>query len=498
MLKIHFMQDGSRFLQRSLQFLLIAGCCLSMGVYAQTPEDSLRNIQLYKESIDRWNKEERITSLPKADSTLTTSENGSGFICSSAHLAIGMDVQVIPGAQSQVYQYTSTGEVAEFRLSDRIIPRVGLSLLSGNGVFEWYMYLPIDIDRPDTNKLRLHTAMETGFSVFPMASRSKRIEPFFGVSCMPAFIEPGDAGNLLSGVNNATVDLIFTPLHAGLSMQNDDVRLTLYGAYIPQNGFDVYLQPEMTEHFQLAPFMAGAQLAYVLPSVADRTDDCTTGNLKLRTADYVARKKLSGLTLAIGLGQGYHVQQSPLFKEYPYLVSPTNSGMFVDLALGIYIASKDIQVNYSYRRREYQLDGTYSYSYANPKGIYQFSYITRTARTFEAYKFWYDWSGIAFFAGPALSIEDLHAHISYSLDPEGTSAFDLYESENSIEPGISAGWEFRPDRLRWAYLRSTIRWMPFLAIDTDSNGKFYADQLEFTGIQLFILPFRWGRSYRGL
>lgn len=492
------MQDGSRFLQRSLQFLLIAGCCLSMRVYAQTPEDSLRNIQLYKESIDRWNKEERITTLPKADSTLTTSENGPGFICSSAQLTIGMDMQVIPGSRSQIYQYTSTGEVAEYRLTDRVIPRLGLSLISGNGAFEWYMYMPRNMDVPETSKLTLYTGMETGFSVFPMATKARQIAPFFGISCMPAFLAPGGEGKVISGVNNASVDRLFTPLHAGLSMRIGDARLTVSGAYIPQNGFDVYLQPEMTEHFQLAPFMAGAQLAYVLPSVAERTDDCTTGNLKLRTADYVARKKLSGITLAIGLGQGYHVQQSPLFDAYPFLISPTNSGIFLDLGLGLYIASKDIQVNYSYRRREYQLDDTYSYSDTNPKSFYQFSYIARTARTFEAYKFWYDWSGIAFFAGPAISIEDLHAHISYNLDSLEPGVFAIYDNSTSIQPGISAGWEFRPDRLRWAYLRSTIRWMPFLAIDTENNGKFYADQLEFTGIQLFILPFRWGRSYRGL
>lgn len=492
------MQDGSRFLQRSLQYLLIAGCCLSMGVYAQTPEDSLRNIQLYKESIDRWKKQERVTTLPKADSTLSATESGSGFICSSAQLAFGLDAQVIPGAQSQVYQYTSTGEVAAFRLTDRIIPRLGISMLSGNGVFEWYMYLPRNIDLPETSELTLYTGMETGFSVFPMASGSKRIEPFFGGSCMPAFIAPGGAGKLLSGINNATVDQLFTPLHVGLSMKIDDVRLTLSGAYLPQNGFDVYLQPDVTEHYQLSPFMGRVHLAYVLPSVAERTDNCTTGNLKLRTADYVARKKLSGLTLAIGLGQGYHVQQSPLFEAYPFLVSPTNSGMFLDLGLGLYIASKDIQVNYSYRRREYELDDMYTFSYTHPKSFYQFSYIARTARTFEVYKFWYDWSGIAFFAGPAISIEDLHAHISYNLDSVGPGVFAIYDNSTSIQPGISAGWEFRPDRLKWVYLRSTIRWMPFLAIDTENNGKFYADQLEFTGIQLFILPFRWGRSYRGL
>lgn len=480
-------------------YLLLAFVCLhALCSTAQTPSDPMQNISIYEEAESNWNAEKKNAEKYQLDSAKVFGNIGQSFVCSSSKIALGADLQYISKAGSMVYQYLNTGELASYALDNVFTPRLSLSLLSGNGMFEWYTALPRRKEMPSKEKLTMYSGMETGFSVFPLPGQKDHvISPFFGVSCMPIIMTMGGNGKTLSASHNAAVDKLLTPIHAGLAAEFGKVRLTVSGAYIPQNGFDVYMDFDHIEHFQIAPFMTQVRLDLVLPSTVERTDSCVNGNIKVKTADYLLRKKLSGLTMAIGLGQGYYVRKSALYEDLPFLVNPTTTGLFLDLAIGWYLAPSDIQVNFSYRHKaSVYTDGSLT-SDTNPKGFYQHKTSIRISRTLEVYKFWHDWSGIAFFAGPSLSFEYYLTDITYSPEYLNGTVEVTDDESNTIQPGISAGWEFRPDRLQWIYLRSTIRWMPFLHIDTESNGKVYPDQLEFTGIQLFIMPFRLRPSYRG-
>jgi hypothetical protein len=110
--------------------------------------------------------------------------------------------------------------------------------------------------------------------------------------------------------------------------------------------------------------------------------------------------------------------------------------------------------------------------------------LLRKSITLEVFRFWADYHGFAVFAGPAFSYEKLRVEETHG----NQSNLGVKEG---WRPGITLGWDIRPNRLQSWYLRTNIRYFPGMHVSMPSHQKIRFDQMEFNFIQLVIFPGRW-------
>jgi hypothetical protein len=87
------------------------------------------------------------------------------------------------------------------------------------------------------------------------------------------------------------------------------------------------------------------------------------------------------------------------------------------------------------------------------------------------------------FVGPSVSYEWLFA--------EQNNGSNKYQGQfDGVKPGLTFGWDIRPNRIQTWYLRTNLRWTPNLNVVMDNGGTMRLSQLEFNFIQLVIFPER--------
>lgn len=192
-------------------------------------------------------------------------------------------------------------------------------------------------------------------------------------------------------------------------------------------------------------------------------------------ADSLSREgKLNGLTLAIGPSASMFLKTSDHNAAVaPYLGNHQLANVFADLGLGYYFYRPDVQVNLAYRRIRSSIS---AYDYTQE--------AERKTLALEAYVFFTDYHGFVPFVGPLIGQEWLKVS---EVNPAG-----VHETEKwaGLKPGITFGWDIRPNRLQAWYLRTNLRWVPNLNVKMSTNKTVTFDQLEFNFIQLVVFPNR--------
>jgi hypothetical protein len=118
---------------------------------------------------------------------------------------------------------------------------------------------------------------------------------------------------------------------------------------------------------------------------------------------------------------------------------------------------------------------------------YDFSQVVmRKALTFEICKFIFDYNGFDPYIGPAVSYEWLNVS---ETNQSGITSNQGYEG---VKPGITVGWEIRPTKMMFLYLRSNLRYFPNLKVKMNDSKYVYLDQLEFDFFQVVFFPQRIG------
>jgi hypothetical protein len=198
------------------------------------------------------------------------------------------------------------------------------------------------------------------------------------------------------------------------------------------------------------------------------------GKTKRITDSLTILHRLSGLTLAIGPSAAFFLRSSPHNENTaPYLDNHKVTKVFPEFCLGYYLHRLDLQFNFAYRSMKSELDA------------YDFSQVAkRQALTFEIYKFICDYNGFDAFVGSAVSYEWLYVRET------NQSGFTSNEKYNGVKPGITFGWDIRPNRLQIFYLRTNLRYFPNLNVKMNDGKNVFFDQLEFNFIQLVIFPER--------
>jgi hypothetical protein len=202
--------------------------------------------------------------------------------------------------------------------------------------------------------------------------------------------------------------------------------------------------------------------------------DWLSGKTKRITDSLSNKHRLKGFTLVMGPSASFFSKASPHNQSIaPYLYNHQVTNVFPEFCLGYYLYKPDLQFNISYRNMKSELSAY---------GFIQLA--KRRALTFETYKFVCDYNGFDVFIGPALSYEWL------SVIETNQSAITYSEKYHGIKPGITFGWDIRPNNLQMFYLRTNLRYFPNMNVKMNDNKDVSFDQLEFNFIQLVFFPGR--------
>ena len=110
--------------------------------------------------------------------------------------------------------------------------------------------------------------------------------------------------------------------------------------------------------------------------------------------------------------------------------------------------------------------------------------LNRLSIALEGYKFFADYHGFAPFIGPALSYERLKVK---ETDPVNSTTTT---TQQGIHPGLTFGWDIRPNKLQFFYLRTNLRYFPTLHVDMPSGKQVSFNNLEVNFIQFVLFPGR--------
>jgi hypothetical protein len=237
----------------------------------------------------------------------------------------------------------------------------------------------------------------------------------------------------------------------------------------PSNSQDYYVNPTTVSTLKTPPISINFTYKVMLETTLSAERDWKSGRTASITDQLASEGKLNGFTLSVGPSSSMYLASSAFNRDQaPYLHQHKIVNVFPEFGVGYYLHQPDVQFNLVYRS---------NVSEQNAYGTQQRA--ERQAITFEAYKFLFDYHGFAAFLGPAIS------HESLNVRHDGESA-----SFNGLKPGLTFGWDIRPNRLQSWLLRTNLRWFPNLDV-TMSNGQTVPmDQLEFNFIELVVFPGR--------
>lgn len=217
----------------------------------------------------------------------------------------------------------------------------------------------------------------------------------------------------------------------------------------------------------------GFRLGYkwMIETTLSAEKDWESGRTRFLTDTLAKLKRLDGFTIGIGPSVGFFLNETQGLEAG--MPQHRIGNVYPELMAGYYWHEPDIQLSTVFR--DYK-SSTAAY------GLEQI--LSRRAFTLEAYKFLGDYHGFVPFIGPALSYESWSAQTTLNEQIIAEGEFE------GIKPGLTFGWDIRPNRLQFFYLRTALRWFPNMNMQQNNGVSFSLDQLEVNFIQLVLLPGR--------
>ncbi|MCC6461162.1 MAG: hypothetical protein IT260_11865 [Saprospiraceae bacterium] len=375
------------------------------------------------------------------------------------------------GTDNRVFLPTQPGNTTPGELERRTLGPHGESrfLLGGThfwGHADFYLAVPL----ATFNREGYSTGAESVFQFFPWKIRDRKLRPYLGFSWLSAHYRQGEG---------PTMKRSRFPLLAGVLYNFDHQLFELGLGYNAAHTFRYYTSPTVESKIQTPPLWLSFGYKWMFETTINAEKNWRTGRTRVLTDSLAARHRLRGLTLAIGPSEALFVRKSPHNEAVaPYIDRHVASKAFLDVNIGYYLYRPDLQLNLVWR------------GYRNSIGAYGYSQkVQRRALSFEAIKFLADYHGFAVFAGPVLSYEQLRVT---DTDANGGRIEGRFEG---MKPGLTFGWDIRPDYLQTYYLRTTLRYFPKLPVAMPGGRRFFFDTLELNFIQLVVFPGRIGKGY---
>lgn len=299
---------------------------------------------------------------------------------------------------------------------------------------------------------------------YPWRIEKNKLRPYVGISMNPFSYQQNDGPK---------VSKTYFPLMAGFNFMKGNNQFELGAVFNYKRDFDYAISRTQLGMAKIQPFIIGATYKYTLETTGGVEKDWRNGTTAKRTKALAAAGKLNSFSLAVGPTSAFRIKSSNYLKTKYAFAGEHNYKTTLELGAGYYWHKPDVQANIAYRTFKSKID---AYGYHQD--------AKRTAITLEAYKFLFDFHGFVPFIGPSLSYENLTINEKDGNNATVTNTF------KGVQPGITFGWDIRPDRLQAFLLRTNLRWQPNLNVTMNDGSKNALDQLEFNFIQLVIFPGR--------
>lgn len=365
--------------------------------------------------------------------------------------------QTTVGTSWQYFSNRGTGI-----LSNPLLPASQANLVIGGTHFWGHADFIVSIPVYRVHKSNYLSGVETGFRAYPWRIEDNKVRPFVGGSWNPASFQKGE-GSRLSWHE--------FPLSAGITYNIKNVLVDFVVAYHPSRQKDYYLQENEAVKIQTHKYRFNIGLKWMFDSTLSAEEQWKNGKTAWMTDTLEKLGRLNGWTIGIGPSSSMFLKSSNHNEVLGAQWHQHKSNrVFPEFGLGYYFHRHDLQLNLAYRNIK-----------SEQVAFGQSQNAKRQSTTLEMFKFFSDYHGFAPFIGPSISMERLS--LSESNQSEKYKA-TLYR------PGITFGWDIRPNRIQSFYLRTNLRWIPGLKLQTKDQLHFHFDQLEFNFIQLVIFPGR--------
>lgn len=380
-----------------------------------------------------------------------------------AQLLIGADYRFMPGIYTQTTYLNAENQPQATTLNNQHEARLLIGATHFWGHADLYVAFPVkNWSKGNTD---FSTGIETGAKYYPWRIEHNKIRPYAGVSLNTSSFKQN---------GGPTQTKVQFPLLAGLTFSRDRHLLELGFAFNYNNKAIYYVSRNDFTRIKTYPLWISFGYKFMLDATIGDEKEWLDGTTKERTKELVREGKLSGFSLAVGPSSTWFTRTSEYNNEQrPYLGNHKIEGGFFEFGAGYYFQPWDAHINLSYRKIN---SGLSAY------GLHQ--ELDRRALTLEAYKFLFDYNGFVPFVGPALSKEWL------SVDEYDEGNLTAQGAFNGIKPGITFGWDIRPNKLKAWYLRTNLRYFPNLNVTMPNGQKVAFDQIEFNFIQIVVYPQR--------
>lgn len=375
-----------------------------------------------------------------------------------AQLNLGIDARTLPGGGSYSYLPHATGNAQRSPLGNVAETRLIIGGTHFWGHADLFIAVPVYAVGNGTR-----TGPETGARIYPWPITNNRIRPYGAISAAQVSYSQGD-GPLSMKMR--------TPLGAGITYCSGRHLLDVGVSWFYRNDIRYYVSPLEPVKVQQQNMAISIGYKWMMETTASAEKNWQNGITKAITDTLAQRKRLNGLTLAVGPSAAFYTRSSSYNRSMPYLGQHKSARIYADVGAGYYWHRPDIQANIAWRKY-----GSEIAAYGATQNT------TRRSLAMECYKFLGDYHGFVPFAGTALSHEKL------AVSETTTTGVNKQEVQ-IVRPGFTFGWDIRPDRLQVFYLRTNIRYFPRLGVPMGTKGEVAMDALEVNFIQLVIFPGR--------
>lgn len=376
-----------------------------------------------------------------------------------AQMTVGLDTRIFTG-NAHSFMPDGNGGMNKTGLQDYKEARILIGGTHFWGHADFHIAIPV----LQSLGAGFSTSVETIAKIYPWRIRHSKLRPYAGFSFLPVHFAQGE-GTLMTRYQ--------VPLLAGLTFNAKKHLFDLGFGYYPNSKHNYYITPELNALVKMYPYSVSLSYKYMFEITLSAEKNWQSGHTRILTDTLDRLGRLNGFTISAGPSTMFFTKGSAYNDKAPYLDDHRAAGIYLDAGIGYYLHRPDIQINLAFRKYTSTI---VAYGHMQSAG--------RTSITLEAYKFLTDYHGFAVFAGPAVSYE--HLKVS-ETDKEGNRTSAAYKG---VRPGITAGWDIRPNRLQLFYLRTNLRYFPGLGVEMPDGKEIAFDALEVNFIQLVLFPGR--------
>jgi len=385
-----------------------------------------------------------------------------------AQLNLGFDTRTFLSNGSEYTFINSFGLIEKAELKNQTETRLIIGGTHFWGHADFYIAFPAASFGGSGFKSRF----ETGTKIFPWRIEQRKLRPYFGAAWLTTRYEQGEG---VQQIRNKF------PLITGFVYNIKNHLIEIGAGYNYNNSNSYYINTTYKTQIKTQPFWISLGYKIMIETTLSAEKDWKSGKTKAMTDTLAKLRKLNGLTIAIGPSTAIFLKEATHNANVaPFIDNHKIANVFPEIGIGYYLHKPDLQFNLAYRNISSRNE---AYGYLQE--------VNRKALTFEVYKFFADYNGFAVFAGPAISQEWLKVKENNLMGETELSTF------NGIKPGVTFGWDIRPNRLQSWYLRTNLRWFPNLDVKMRSGKNVPIDQLEFNFIQLVVFPDRLFKKMAG-